>query len=88
MNHKPAKSIFSHPVYILVIVTFVILVTAGLASWRAMAQDIPPVIRVSTSNNYLRADNFLPGGTVTFTVYESLGSENVILEINRTADES
>jgi hypothetical protein len=49
---------------------FVILALAVPAVGRVYAQ-VSPTIKISTSNNYLRADNFAPNTTVTFTIYAS-----------------
>lgn len=88
MNTRFSKSVFYRPMFVLSIIAVTLLVTASIATWRVAAEEPEPVIRISTSNNYLRADNFTPLGEVTFTVYQSQGSGMVVLDISRTADES
>src|SRR5574341_1828230 len=66
----------------------VILAMAFPVTGAVSAQEPAPFIRISTSNDYLQADNFTPNAMVTFTVYASQGSSNVVLEISRQADET
>jgi len=48
-----------------------------------------PIITISTSNNYLRADHFAPRTLVTFTVYPSAAEgEAVMWSDSRATDES
>lgn len=65
-----------------------ILVIAFPAMESVSAQELTPTVRISTSNNYLQADDFTPYAKVTFTVYASQDSPDVILEISRDADET
>ena len=65
-----------------------IIVLTFAAVGKVSAQASEPFIRVSTSNGYLQADKFTPNAMVTFTVYASQSSSDVILEITRQADDS
>ncbi len=47
-----------------------------------------PSIWISTSNDYLRGNDFRPGETLTFTVYASEGEVEPFLELDRTTDVS
>ena len=48
-----------------------------------------PTISISTSNNYLRADNFTPNASVTFTVYATPDQiESPLWSDSRTTDEN
>ena len=67
---------------------FVVLVMAFPATGIVSAQEPAPFIRISTSNDYLQADNFTPNAMVTFTVYASQDSSDVVLEISRQADQA
>lgn len=66
---------------------FVILAIAFPAVGGVFAQEPAPIIKISISNDYLRADDFTPNEDVTFTVYASQGSSEIVLEISRPADE-
>jgi hypothetical protein len=56
-------------------------------SLTCLSQALPtPSIWISTSNNYLRGNEFAPGATLSFTVFASEGDQVPFLELTRTTD--